>query len=127
MGNLLLLLFALPVATIIIASVLERQIKSPIAVASLIFAIYLIVTFAVFDASFLVYAIIYTILAFISAVITRLILNFINDREDDYNICDIMNCNNNTNSLSDINTINNTNSNNCGCGCNRYAGNRYYR
>ncbi|MCI9365622.1 MAG: DUF2651 family protein [Clostridia bacterium] len=84
--NTLLLLFALPIATIIIASVLEYIIKSPIAVTALIFAIYLIVTFAVFDASFLVYAIIYTILALISAILTRVILNLINDSEEDDNI-----------------------------------------
>ena len=71
MGNLLLLLFALPIATIIIASVLETILKNPIAVASLIFAIYLIVAFAAFDATFLVYVILYTILAFVSAVITN--------------------------------------------------------
>lgn len=117
MGNLLLLLFALPVATIIIASILETVLKNPIAVALLTFAIYLIVTFAAFDASFLVYAILYTILALISAVITRVILNFINDDDDDDIIC---NCNNNNN--------NSSNNNQPGCGCpNRMVNNRYYR
>ena len=119
MGNLLLLVFALPVATIIIASVLETLIKCPISVAALAFAIYLIVTFAVFDASFLVYAIVYTILAFIAAVITRAILNFINDDDDDDNIC----------SLISNNSIDNGNvaSSNCGCGCNNRYYNRYHR
>lgn len=113
--NFLLLLFALPIATIIIASVLETVLKSPISVAALTFAIYLIVTFAAFDATFLVYAILYTILAFVAAVITRAIINLIND--DDDNIVECPNNNNNDNT-------NNT----CGCGCNnRYYGNRYYR
>ena len=57
----LLLLFALPIATIIIASVLETVLRNPIAVAALTFAIYLIVAFAAFDATFLIYVILYTI------------------------------------------------------------------
>ena len=110
MGNLLLLLFALPVATIIIASVLETIIKNPIAVALLTFAIYLIVAFAAFDATFLVYVILYTILALISAVITRAIINLINDEDDNEN--NDCGCNNNNNQENTHNP----------CGCN----NRYY-
>lgn len=115
MGNLLLLLFALPIATIIIASVLELVLKNPIAVASLIFAIYLIVAFAAFDATFLVYVILYTILAFVSAIITKIILNLINDDDNDD---DNGNGNNNCND--------NNNSSDCGCN-NRYGYRRYYR
>ena len=113
--NYLLLLFALPVATIIIASILETVLKSPIAVALLAFAIYLIVAFAAFDASFLVCVILYTILALVAAVITRVILNFINDNDDDDDICSIIE-NGNTSNISMQST-------NCGCGSN----NRYYR
>ena len=54
MGNLLLLLFALPIATIIISSIAETALESPIAVAALAFAVYLVVAFAAFDASFLI-------------------------------------------------------------------------
>lgn len=118
--NFLLLLFALPIATIIIASVLETVLKSPIAVAALTFAIYLIVAFAAFDAGFLVFAILYTILAFVSAVITRAIMNLINDDDDDDIIENGCGCNNNNN--------NSNNNNSCGCGCsNRNMYNRYYR
>lgn len=69
--NTLLLFFALPVATIILAIVLEKILRCPILTAATFFAIYLIVAFAVFDASFLVYAIAYTILAYITAVIAE--------------------------------------------------------
>ncbi len=118
MGNLLLLLFALPVATIIIASVLEWLIKNPIAVAALAFAIYLIVAFAVFDATFLIYVILYTILAFVAAVITRGIINLINNNDDDESSCGC-GCSQNSN--------NNENANNT-CGCNNsFRCNRYYR
>ena len=67
--NTLLLFFALPVATIILAIVLEKILRCPILTAATFFAIYLIIAFALFDASFLVYAIAYTILAYITAVI----------------------------------------------------------
>ena len=124
MGNLLLLLFALPVATIIIASILETLLNSPLKVTALAFAIYLIVAFAAFDASFLIYVIGYTILALISAVITRVIINFINDDDDDEGCGCGCGCNMSNN---DIIAQNTNPTNNCGCGCqNRYYG-RYYR
>ena len=85
--NTLLLFFALPVATIILAIVLEKILDCPVLVA------------ATFDSSFLVYAIIYTILAFITAAIVKAICNF------------IKNCCNNQNQ-----DISNDNQNN-GCGC----------
>lgn len=73
----LLLFFALPIATIILAVVFQKIIKCPLLVAATAFAIYLIVTFAVFDASFLIFAIVYTILAYLAAIITKFICNFI--------------------------------------------------
>ena len=69
--NILLIFFALPVATILLAIVLEKILRCPILTAITFFAIYLIVAFAIFDASFLVFVIIYTILAFITAVIAE--------------------------------------------------------
>lgn len=112
MTNLLLLLFALPIATIILASVFETILHCPIKVAAIFFAIYLVVTFAFFDADFLIFAILYTILAFISAVITRLILRLIRNGED----------NNGTNctTVNTVNTTVNTQNldNNSSCGCN---------
>lgn len=69
--NLLLLFFALPVATIILAIVLEKILRCPFLTAATFFAIYLIVAFSLFDASFLVYVIVYTILAFIAALIAE--------------------------------------------------------
>lgn len=89
--NNLLIFFALPVATVILAIVLQKILKCPLLVAATFFAIYLIVTFAVFDASFLVYAILYTILAYVTAVLTQVICKFIS-------IC-----------------LNQNNGNNCGC------------
>ncbi len=92
--NTLLLFFALPVATIILAIVLQKLLCSPILVALTFFAVYLIVTFAVFDETFLIFAIVYTIIAYITATIARFIRRFIrcqnnnnNDNNDDNDSC----------------------------------------
>ena len=72
----LFIFFALPVATILLAIVLQKVLKCPILVAITFFAIYLIVSFAFFSsvlAEALIATIIYTIIAFITAVIVRLI------------------------------------------------------
>ena len=70
--NILLIFFALPIAVIIVSAILEKLLKCPIAVASLIFAIFLVVTFAVFEVTFLIATLVYTIIAFITAVIVHL-------------------------------------------------------
>ena len=96
--NILLLFFALPVSTILLAIVLQKILKCPILVAATFFAIYLIVAFAIFDSSFLIFVIIYTILAYITAVLTKLICNIIeriNSLNNNDNCCN--NCNNNSN------------------------------
>ena len=72
--NTILLFFALPIATIILAIVLQKILKNPVLVAATFFAIYLIVTFAVFDSDFLIFAIAYTIIAYITAVLVKFIL-----------------------------------------------------
>lgn len=105
----LLIYFALPVATVILAIVLQKIIKSPILVAATAFAIYLIITFAVFDEGFLIYAIIYTLLAYLAALITRFICCLIKNGN---NPC-LNQCNNDNNgNTDDANIIQ------CGCGCN---------
>jgi len=75
--NTLLIFFALPVATIILAIVLQKILNNPLLVAATFFAIYLIVTFVAFDSSFLVFAILYTILAFVTALLTKAICKLI--------------------------------------------------
>ena len=66
----LLIYFALPLATILLAIVLQKILRSPILVSITFFAIYLIVAFAAFSddlAPALVATIIYSLLAFITA------------------------------------------------------------
>ena len=128
--NTLLLFFALPVATILLAIVLQKVLKSPILVAITFFAVYLIIAFAAFDETFLVFAIVYTILAFITAAIVEAICKFIkrclnnnnncNNSDNESTNCVCCNLENINNSLESINeSLNNNNdedeSNSCGC------------
>ena len=80
--NNLLLFFAIPVATIILSIVLQKLLQSPILVAATFFAIFLIITFAVFDESFLVLAILYTLLALLTALAVRFICCMINNSDN---------------------------------------------
>ena len=129
--NTLLLFFALPVATILLAIVVEKILRNPFLTAITFFAIYLIVAFAAFDATFLIYAIAYTILAFITAIIAEFF--FQRCREQNNNCCKWFcryNQSNNTitlsdqditriaNRLADIQNSNNNNNNNNSCNCN---------
>lgn len=141
-----LFFIVLPLATILISIVLQKLLKSPILVALLVFAVFLILAFTVFEAEFLINAIIYSIIAFTTAVIFRVICCLIRrmNCNDDNRIC--TNCNNEENTsqeqiaglqnrirrleksieslenniqtLSDM-LSNLTNNNNNNCGCNR--------
>jgi len=74
--DLILIFFIFPLVTIILAAVLEFIIRSPIAVAATFFAIWLLVAYLILEIEVFIIAVtIYTILAFLSAVITRFILN----------------------------------------------------
>lgn len=84
--NTLLIFFALPIAIIIISIALQKIFKCPFLVAGIIFAIFLIVTFAIGNLNYLVATIAYTILAFITAILTNIIcriLRELNRREEE--------------------------------------------
>ncbi len=126
--NTLLIYLAFPIAVIIFSIVLEKLLNNPIIVAALIFAVFLVVTFAAFDENFLIATFAYTVLSFITALITKLL----SEREENkHNLCDMLEQalanNSENNSVCDTvenllgnNTNNNSNTSNCGCGCNRY-------
>ena len=102
--NILLIFFALPIATIIISIALQKILKCPILVAAIIFAIFLVVTFIVGNLNFLVAAIIYAIISFITAVLTYIICRILNTYRNN-NCCrdrDNCNCNNTRNDLLTI-------------------------
>lgn len=128
--NILLVFFALPIATIILAIVIEKILRCPILTALTFFAIYLIVAFAVFNASFLIFVIAYTIIAYITAWITELF--FCRCRRTcpcRERTCQCKENNNNNNEVQLSNAdmqniatrvanILNTTNNNCNCNCN---------
>lgn len=129
--NTLLLFFALPVATIILAIVLQKILKCPWLVAATFFAIYLIVAYTVFNSNFLIFVIAYTILAYIVASLTRIVCNLINCSRKfmDNNGCFRVtqrpitvstNCLNNANNIADENVTvisNNAQGKNGSCNC----------
>lgn len=72
----LFIFFALPLATILLAIVFQKILRSPILVAITFFAIYLIIAFVAFSdtlAEAIIAAIIYTIIAYITAYIVMII------------------------------------------------------
>lgn len=101
----LFIFFALPLATILLAIVLQKILRSPILVAITFFAIYLIVAFAAFSdtlAEALVAAIIYSIIAYITAYIVMIICRF------KHRFCNCSRGENNNTSSSDLLTVDST-------------------
>ena len=125
--NTLLIFFALPIAIIIISIALQKIFKCPFLVAGIIFAIFLIVTFAIGNLNYLVATIAYTILAFITAILTNIICRILRelDRREEENNGNLLTissngCNRVENDLLTINTSwpNNNNNNTSSCNCN---------
>ena len=133
----ILFFIVLPLATVLISIVLQKLLRSSILVAILVFAVYLILAFTVFTMDFLINVVIYTILAFVTAVAVRIICCLIGriNCNDNNGICST--CNNQNTIQEDMlrlqdriseleNNIDNlTNvlsrilNNNNNCGCNR--------
>lgn len=123
--NTLLIYFAFPIAVIIFSIILQKLLNNPIAVASLIFAIFIVITFAAFDENFLIATLAYTIIAFITALIAQLLKN----RNHENTLCDtisniLQNNSEETESVADtvedlLGTSTNNNNGTCNCGCNR--------
>lgn len=82
--NTLLIFFAFPIAVIIISIILQKLLNNPIAVAALIFAIFIVVAFAAFDETFLIAVLAYTILALVTALIVS---RFCEDSDDEDSNC----------------------------------------
>ena len=119
--NILLIFFALPIAVIIISIALQKILKNPILVAAIIFAVFLIVTFIVNNLNFLIAAIVYAIISYITAFLTCVITRFLNRCERENSCCcrreercSCNNCNSDNNVIT-IRSIQDDTSNNCGC------------
>ena len=138
--NTLLIFFALPIAVIIISIALQKILKCPLLVAAIIFAIFLIVTFINNDLNFLIAALVYAIISFVTAIIVCFICRILERSGNNFRCgsrctCEDKNeCNNilttnindiltidsdfqsdGNNGVFTINTLNSSNSNNCGC------------
>ena len=107
----LLVFFAIPVATIILSAIFQTLINCPLKIAGIAFSIFLIVAFALGGTTELIIAaIVYTILA----LVTAFIVMFIQNRNDIINnICN----NNNGCSNNGSCSCRNNNNNNSSCGC----------
>lgn len=126
--NILLIFFALPIATIIISIALQKIFKCPPLVAAIIFAIFLVVTFIINSLTFLVATIVYTIISFITAVIVCIICRILErsrrncQNNDNGGLLTISSCdwNGTSNDLLTIssNNINGNNNWNNNCNCN---------
>lgn len=101
--NILLIFFAIPLATIILSAIFQTLICCPLKVAGIAFSIFLIVAFALGgSATLIVAAIVYTILSFLAAFITMIIQDRrereCNNCNNDNNNCNWSNCNSRNNS-----------------------------
>ena len=116
MSNILLLFFAIPIAIIILSIIFETLINCPIKIAGITFSILLIVTFAIGDETLLIFTILYTILSYLVAWITKQWL--CNQTEE--NCLEQLIQNANMEATQNLqNTQNTQTSNTYSCGCNR--------
>lgn len=88
MNTLLLIFFAIPIAVIIISIALQKIFRCPFLVASIIFSIFLVVTFVIGNLIFLVATIAYAILAFITAIITNVISRILQRLDENGENCE---------------------------------------
>lgn len=119
----LLIFFAFPLAVIIISAILEKLLRNPIAVAALTFAIFLIVTFAAFDETFLIATLAYTIIALITASIVNYLKRSRKCNRDVYDLLSEIIQNNNDSSNDSDNNNNGGDDNNCSNTVNNLLGN----
>ena len=103
----LLTFFVFPIAIIIFSIALQRLLRSPILVAAVVFAAFLIVAFTAFDETFLIAVLVYTLIALITAFIAC-ILGRSNENENST-------CENSSDILSNMTDNNSNNGDNTGC------------
>lgn len=68
----LLIFFAIPLAIIVISVALQKILRNPFLVAAIVFSIALVIVLAFFELIYLIAVVVYTILAYITAVLTCL-------------------------------------------------------
>ena len=106
--NTLLLFFALPIAVIIISIALQKIFRSPLLVAAIIFAIFLVVTFVIGNTAYLIATIVYTIIAYVTAVLTKIICKIIKRLNNNSGCCGVSSILNTDETTISTNTANET-------------------
>ena len=121
-NEMLLIFFALPIAVVIISIALQKIFRCPILVSLIIFAVFLIVTFVIDNITFLIAAIAYAILSYVTAFLTCAICRFLNS----CNTCNLCNSSNEAQAINtisnDLQQLNNNQNNNCGCNNEQVSG-----
>ena len=74
MNNLLIFL-AIPFLVIVVAIALQKLLKNPLLISLIVFAVFLVVAFAIGNLNYIVAGIIYAIIAYLAAVISCIICN----------------------------------------------------
>ena len=93
----LLIFFAIPLAIVIISIALQKVLRNPFLVAAIIFSILLVIVLAFFDTIYLIAVVAYTVLAYITAVLTCLFCRILRNS----NIGNCMGCGNNNDNNGD--------------------------
>ena len=129
--EILLLVFALPIAVITISIALEKILNCPPLVAGIVFSVFLVITFLNNNLNLLIVTIVYTIISYSTAILICLVKrrnqqNSILDDTIINNNCtyeESYNCMNADGVPTRINIIQNDNLNN-NCGCRQNSRNR---
>ena len=102
MATNLLIFFAIPLAIIVISIALQKILRNPFLVAAIIFSIALVIVLAIFDPIYLIAVVVYTVLAFITALLTCFLSRVLGNS----NMCNCMGCGGNNQNNDDTNTDN---------------------
>jgi len=122
--DILLIFFAIPFVVIVISIALQKILKCPILVASIIFSIALLIAIILSSTTLIIASIFYGILSFIVAFIVCIICKIFSNNKysNTINIKGTLNQNSEETESTDnqiINTLNTDNSNGTFCGCYR--------
>ena len=93
----LLIFFAIPLAIIVLSVAFQKILRNPFLVAAIIFSIALVIVLAFFDPIYLIAVVAYTVLAFITALLTCLLCGVLRNS----NMCNCMGCGGNNNNQDD--------------------------
>lgn len=78
----LLIFFAIPLAIIVFSIALEKVLKCPFLVASLIFSFLLVIVLAFFDPIYLIAVVLYSVISYISAVLFKIFCKYQNSNSN---------------------------------------------